>query len=180
MSEDPTFAELFFYHCPTSEGLRGDTILNPENQSTLRPGPYTSKLDSYHYRLLKQHPNCDQDQLEKAWQEWLRLGEYKNGETQRSNLYYWYYSRGKYRELYAEIQKGLRGTIDEQEEFNTRWVKRAREEIKQDGSEWETWWEIVNSGTTEETQDVKYIREPQCHLYPNRHADDWLGRRIYR
>jgi hypothetical protein len=182
ISTDPTFAELVFYYLPSSEWSKGDTINSEECKNGIRiltPGPETSELDRYHYRLLKEHPICDQDQLSKAWTDWLRLGEYKYGEEQRQNLVLANKAWARNRQTYAAIQKGLYGTLEEQEEFKKLWYKIAKGELNLERKEdkpWKIWWSVAELNEADARAPV---REPSCFMLPGTHADHYLGRRIY-
>ena len=114
ISGDLSFAEMVFYYLPSVEWNKGDTINSEECKNGTRrfaPGPETCEIDRYHYRLLKEHPTCDQVQLSKVWTEWLRLGEYKYGEEQRQNLVIANRAWGRNRQTYTIIQKKLYDTL---------------------------------------------------------------------
>src|SRR5205809_7621091 len=85
MSSNPSFAELVVYMLPSNEQSNGNTINSGKQCS---PGPKTSVLDEYHYKLLLELTPCyvDFEVLDSAWKEWLRLGEYEHGESQRRSL----------------------------------------------------------------------------------------------
>jgi len=185
LSDDPCFAELVVYYLPKSEWFKGDT-LNRKNGKLLGSRSGTIRFDRYHYRLLEKQHHCNKEQLCKAWEEWLRLGQYRKGEQQRNNLHLHFQTWGAARELYAEIQKGLYGTIMEQEQFNTEWITRAKAQnenhLAQIGEKWQTWFEIETITLWEECKDMdlKYIREPSLILFPgDGNPDDFLGRKIY-
>jgi hypothetical protein len=182
ISVNPSFAELVLYYLPSSEWSKGDTINSEECRNGTRrfaAGPETSEFDRYHYRLLKEHPDCDQEQLSKAWTEWLRLGEYKFGEEQRQNLIFANKAWARNRQTYTAIQKGLYGTLEEQEEFQESWHKTAKIELELERKKddlWETWWSVTELNKADAMAPV---REPSCFMLPGTHADNYLGRRIY-
>jgi len=139
------------------------------------PGPHTSILDDYHYRKLAQHPQCDKKQLRELWRQWLKLGEYKNGESQRNNLFSACAEWGKHHESYAEIQKGLHGSLEEREEFEARWTASAKSEAAE-FPDWKMWTAVEDLREGAPTP----CREPRCLLHDRLTPDNFLGDRIYQ
>ena len=83
MSIVPTFAELVVYYLPAEEQKNGTTLNTNPN---CPPSSKTSVLDMYHYRLLSENEDCNQEVLKSAWKEWRRLGMYEHGEAYRRNI----------------------------------------------------------------------------------------------
>jgi len=175
MQSQPSFTELVIYYLPSVEWDRGDTMQSGEAR-TYDPAPKTSRLDIYHYRLLRNCPDCDPEQLELAWKQWLEWGEFKNGERQRFSLFEANWGWGVSRELYAEIQKGFHGSKNEQEIFEYEWKRQGIKEAASD-STWATWIRVMNYN------DFAWHlpkREPLVALYEGRSADHFLGKRLYK
>ncbi len=165
MSPNPTFAELVIYLLPEHEQSNGEAC----------PGPRTSVLDEYHYRLLSEHLECDKRKLRAAWREWLRIGKYKHGESQQKTLLDTTKPFGKHIAVYEDIQRGLNGTLEEQELFRREWLAKGIEEAKKD-VHWDIWSDVrdLNNGCQEPTR----MRQLGLH-HPEATADDFLGPKIY-
>jgi hypothetical protein len=162
------------------------------------PGPFTSQFDHYHYRLLFQHSDCKKEQLEVAWEDWLRIGEYANGEAQRKNVVIhfrgWRNDVDTYKTLRKEIDLGFNGTSAQKSLFKAKWEEQAQKEEKenQKGRE-EVWtnWEDVQTLIDDYGiwyEDFEVIRDPALALFLEGigsadrigAADRQLGKRLYR
>jgi hypothetical protein len=139
LGNSPSFAELVCFYLPEPEWICGDTCNNQTlDAEYVRPGPESSIFDRYHYRLLQKIPECDSIQLNLVFEEWLRIGEYQYGESQRRNLATYFLRWARQRELFFAIRKGLEGSQQEQDEFRKDRDAQARVEAKGDIKSWKT------------------------------------------
>jgi len=78
----PFFAELVVTYLRKSEWDKNISFYpgKPPKQS-----PYTCRYDRYHLKLLENVESC-QAHLSTAWKEWIRLGHYQMGNSQRDML----------------------------------------------------------------------------------------------
>ena len=177
MGDDSSFPELVCFYLPSAEWIHGDTLNNSAHKRH-EHGPETSIFDRYHYRLLQTYPNCDSVQLEHAFEEWLRIGEYENGESQRKYLATYFMRWGRQRELFFAIQKGLNGNQEERDAFTKEREAEAKVEAKEDKT-WKMWLDV--SDLFEESDEIPYppARDPRLYMQPALTADDLLGRHLW-
>ena len=95
------------------------------------------------YEMLQNVSECDQVQLEKSWIQWVNLGRRQNGDNHRRTLFLFSRAWADLSKLYSEIERGLYGTIDDQEEFRTRWIAKGLREAAQD-PDWTMFEDVID------------------------------------
>jgi hypothetical protein len=178
LGDSPSFPELVCFYLPSSEWTCGDT-LNNSRPEYCPPGPETSIFDRYHYRLLKKMAECDSIQLDLAFEEWLRIGEYKNGESQRKNLATYFLRWGRQRELFFAIRKGLEGSQEERDVFREEREAQARVEAKGDIRSWNTWEDVAEMFDPDQETPYPPARDPMTYMRPNLTDDGLLGAHLW-
>jgi hypothetical protein len=168
MSLKPSFAELAVYHLDADELKNGETLNIDPNYP---PGSKTSVLDNYHYRLLKNNEDCDQEALDSAWLEWKRIGMYEHGEAHRRRLLETTKPFGIHLELQRKIEAGLDGSSREIGVFWKEWTAKGLQEAKADNN-WVMWKEVEEM--------TKVHLEPEGCLVCNCDHTECLGVRKYR
>jgi hypothetical protein len=120
----PSFAELVVTYLPQNEWDKNISFYpgKPPKRS-----PYTCRYDRYHLKLLKNVESC-QVHLSTAWTEWIRLGHYKQGNSQRDMLIATAVSWVQRKTQYEELRKGTVGSIEERLQFEERWIAIGKKE----------------------------------------------------
>ena len=168
--KNATFPELVFHFLGTEDANTPDNAPTPEERS-----PLYGILGRRHHELLKHVKKCGKTRLKRAWDEWVRIGQYKNGDGQRKQLWANASSWMGRRKLYLELEKGVNGTEEEEEEFDLKWKKAGNKEVteKRDWSQFEDF-EIIYE------PDYLDIRDPLYEAYSNKpNPDKTLGSKIF-
>jgi hypothetical protein len=175
---NPHFSELVYRHLPPSEWHKSYTRAKHSPSGGFVPGPDSSIVDGYQYELLLKVPDCDKHKLELAWTEWRRLGEYRNGETQRRDLYFTGGDWGSRWLLYQSLREGLAGSPEQRRDFEEEWTYIALQEME-DNPDWELWSDIEEA----KESPIRPIRRVGTIMdadYFNRQNPELhLGRRCY-
>jgi hypothetical protein len=141
-------------------------------------------FDRYHYNLLKNHPSIDKVYLENTWAEWRNRGIFFSGDTQRRSQIYMAYYLATHCQMYAEIQCGLYGSLDEMDAFQKNWYAEARQEIADKGDDWKDWTVWSDVVDMEGGASIP-LREPYSILHSianpsrERHPDYYLRNKIW-
>jgi hypothetical protein len=98
------------------------------------------------------------------------VGSVLHGESQRQNPVLHNRQWAMVRQTYTDIQKGLNGILEKQENFEESWRRKAEAEMKSETKDdrWETWWDVE---TLNEAETLPPLREPKCLIFPNSHPD---------
>ena len=175
----PNFAQLVFRYLPYDKWDERYTRAKFTSSGRIIPGPDTSIIDSYQYELLLKVPDCDKSKLEIAWAEWRRLGEYKNGEEQRKNLFHTSRDHGERWLLYHSIRDGLASTGRARRAFEDVWSASALDEM-QENSDWEMWQgveEMLEESAVEPERRIAGVNDGD-YFHP-KNPEECLGSRCY-
>lgn len=104
----------------------------------LIPHPETSILDRYHYDQLKLVQECDDGKLERAWEQRLKWGTYRDGESQRVWLYKTSKDWANHWQNWKLLRPWLIGSSIQRQDFKERWTRQAYKEM-QENENWEMW-----------------------------------------
>ena len=107
-----TFPELVFHFLGTEEANTPDNAPTPEERF-----PLYGILGRWYHEFLKHVNKCGKSQLKRAWDEWVRIGQYKNGDGQRKQLCANASSWMGRRKLCLGLDKVVNGTEEEEEGF---------------------------------------------------------------
>jgi hypothetical protein len=175
----PNLAQLVFRYLPEDQWHKSYRRAKLDADGRRIPGPDTSVLDAHHYELLLKVPDCDKNKLEAAWTEWRRLGEYRNGERQRQDLFLSSADLGKRWRLYHSIKEGLASTRGHRRAFEAEWRAMALREMQYQ-TEWEMWsdvTEMIEEPIAESVRRLAMVHD--WDYFQPRHPDELLGSRCY-
>jgi hypothetical protein len=175
MSEKPTFPELVVYLLPEKEWIYlVPPQYTPANaRRNTRSATRPPRLNNHHYQLLSTHPDCDRSLLEFAYEDWLKLEEYEDGNEYGESLLNDIAPFGVAKNLFSEIMNGLAGSNVDQVRFKEKWIQKGLTEAGR-SKEWTTF-QVVQKGIF----DVKLLEELSSDIsYKIHWKSPMLGRNL--
>jgi len=174
--ENPTFPELVFHFLGSEVAGQHD---DPPEGSRSTSRPWYGMLGRQHFKALLKKFDEEEDwdfeqQVLRAWAEWVRIGCYKNGERQRLQLWCNASAWMMRRQLYLELKCGVMGSPAEREGFYNLWVGVGTKEAKKDKR-----WDHFHEFEPLYEADNLSIRDPDVEVYRGGNANKSLGKRIY-